>query len=432
MRRDALGLIVSMMHRHGGLVRLDLGPRPVYLVTHPDLVQEVLQQKHRSVSKKTFGMAQLSLVVGSGLLTSDGELWRRQRRIAQPAFHSQRLAGFAATMVKVAEETADRWAGPAASGGEIDVSREMMTATLQVVSTTLLGSDLSRAASEVADAIDFLLVEIRRRINSPWLPPLAVPTPANRRFQKMRATLDRLLGATIAARRRGEERGQDLLQMLVDAVDDETGERMNDEQLRDEVVTMFIAGHETTASALAWTFYLLSLHPGARERLWAELDRVLDGRRPALADLNALPFLGQVLDESMRLYPPAWIIARQTAEPMQVGSFDLPEDRTILLAPFAIHRSPEFWPNPLAFDPDRFAPDRVSAHHRFQYLPFGAATRMCIGKGFALIEAKLMLATILSRYRLDLVPDRAVALEAAVTLRPRDGIHMRVVRRGAA
>ncbi|MBK9035892.1 MAG: cytochrome P450 [Myxococcales bacterium] len=432
MRKDPLGLCVAMMHRHGGLVRLDLGRRPVYLVTHPDLVQEVLQQQHRSVTKQTFGMAQLALVVGNGLLTSDGEFWRRQRRIAQPAFHGQRLAGFAATMVQVAEDTAQRWAGTAAAGAELDVSREMMAATLSIVSTTLLGTDLRTSATEVVDALDFLLLEVRRRMISPWLPPLAVPTPANRRFRRARATLDALLGELIAARRAGAARGQDLLQMLVDAVDDQTGEPMTAAQLRDEVVTIFIAGHETTASALAWTCYLLALHPAARDRVWAELDAVLGGRSPTLGDLPALPFLGQVLDESMRLFPPAWLIARQTAAPMVVGGFDLPADHTILLSPYAVHRAPAFWPNPLAFDPDRFAPARVAHHHRFQYIPFGAATRMCIGKGFALAESKLILATILQRYRLDLVCDRPVVPQPAVTLRPRDGIFMTVHARAAA
>jgi cytochrome P450 len=429
MRRDAPGLIVRMMRRHGGLVRVDVAGRPLYLVTHPDLVQEVLQQKHRSVTKRTMGMAQLSLLVGDGLLTSDGDLWRRQRRIAQPAFHTQSVAGFATTMAQVARDTAARWAPIADARGELDVAREMMASTLRIVSLTLLGTDLSESSTEVVDALDFLLVEIRRRMVSPWAPPLAVPTPANRRFQKARAAIDRLLGELIEARRRGDARNPDLLQMLVDAVDDETGERMTATQLRDEVVTMFIAGHETTASALAWTFYLLSLHPAIRERLWEELDRVLPDRDPTLEDLRLLPFLGQVLDESLRLYPPAWIVARQTAEPMQVGGYDVPADRTMLISPFAIHRSEELWPNPLAFDPDRFAPERVAAHHRYQFIPFGAATRMCIGKGFALVEARLVLATLLRRYRLDLVPDRPVVAQPAVTLRPRDGVHMRIQRR---
>lgn len=425
MRRDALGLVVRMSQRHGGLVRLHVAGRPLYLVTDPELAQEVLQQP-RSLTKQTAGMAALSLLVGNGLLTSDGELWRRQRRIAQPAFHQQSLARLAATMIRVADDTAARWAGLAAAGEPLELSHEMMAATLRIVSLTLLGTDLSEDARDVAAALDYLLVDIRRRMVTPWTLPLAVPTPANLRFRRARATIDRLLGELIDARRRGATRGDDLLQMFVDAVDEDTGERMTAAQLRDEVVTMFIAGHETTASALAWTMYALALHPEARARLHAELDRVLAGRAPTLEDLRALPFLGQVLDESLRLYPPAWIIARQTAAPVAAGGWEIPAERTILISPFAIHRSPALWPDPLAFDPDRFAPARVEAHHKFQFIPFGAATRMCIGKGFALMEAKLMLATLVPRFHLELVPDRPVVLQPAVTLRPRDGIHVRV------
>lgn len=429
MRENPLRFMVEVMCRHGGLVRVNVGPRVLHLVTHPDHVQEILQQKHRSFTKKTAGMAQLSLLVGNGLLTSDGEFWRRQRRIAQPAFHKDHLRSFADRMVQVAQETGERWHQTAASGDTLDVDDEMMRATLAVVSRTLISADVSREAAAVDAALDYLLLEIRKRLFDPFHLPLAIPTPGNVKFKRAVETIDTLVVRVIAERRSGQVTCDDLLQMLIEAVDEETGESMTDLQLRDEVVTMFIAGHETTASALAWTWFCLSTHPAVRERLWQELDGVLAGRAPTIDDLPRLPYLGQVLNESLRLFPPAWVIARQTAEPVEIGGYHIPEDHTVLIVPYAIHRSAEFWENPLGFDPDRFAGERTASHHRYQFFPFGAGTRMCIGKGFALIEAKLILAHLAQTFRLDLAPDHTVEPQATVTLRPRDGIQMHVHER---
>ncbi|MCA9520139.1 MAG: cytochrome P450, partial [Myxococcales bacterium] len=429
MRANPLQLLVKTMCEQGGVARLVLGPRTLHLVTHPDYVQEVLQHKHRAFTKQTPGFAQLRLVVGYGLVTSDGDFWRRQRRITQPAFHKQRLAGFGEKMIAIAHETGNEWAPIAADSGVLDVDREMMRATLRIVSETMLSADLSKDAAEVAEALDLLLADVRARTTQPLQLPLAVPTPGNIKFRRALATLDRLIHEVIETRRAGRERRDDLLQMFLDAVDDETGERMTNEQLRDEVVTVFIAGHETTANALAWCWYLLSKHPLVRERVWDELDRVLDGRSPTLDDLPKLTYLGQVFDETLRLYPPAWLFARQTCEAVEVGGYTIPDDSTVLISPYAIHRSPEFWDNPLGFDPDRFAPERVAEHHRYQFIPFGAGNRMCIGKGFAVMEAKLILAELCRRFCLDLLPDHPVRAQPAVTLRPADGIWMRVRER---
>lgn len=424
MRRDPLGLLSALTPQYDGLVLLHVGPRKLYLVSDPELAHELLHKNQQALTKNTIGMRQIALIVGQGLLTSDGDFWKRQRRIAQPAFHRQRLAGFASTMVEVGEGVRHALTESLRASQPIDINRQMMACTLSIVSRTLLGADLSRDASAVADALDCLLHEARRRTVSPWRPPLFIPTPGNIRFNRALRRIDSMLERLIAERVDGRARGDDLLQMLVDAVDEETGERMNASQLRDEVVTMFIAGHETTASALAWTFFLLANHQPALARLHEELDAVLGGRAPTLEDLPRLPWLSQVLDESMRLYPPAWVFARQTSAPVEIGGYAIDADRTVLVSPWAIHRNPRYWPEPLAFEPERFAPERVATHHKLQYLPFGSASRMCIGRGFALMEAKLVLATLAQAFAFELAPGHTVVAQPSVTLRPKSGVYL--------
>ncbi|MCC6625081.1 MAG: cytochrome P450 [Deltaproteobacteria bacterium] len=431
MRFDPLGFFERCMRRHGGLVRFEVGRRPLYLVSDPELARELLFERHRALSKDTQGMRLLGRIVGRGLLTSDGDLWRRQRRIAQPAFHKQRLAGFAQTMTAVADEVAARWESLAARGEPVDLYHEMMVATLSIVSRTLLGTDLGRDAGEVARALEFLLLDTRHRMSRPWSLPMRVPTPANRRFAREVAVIDGLLARVIDERVSGRARGDDLLQMLVDAVDEETGERMDARQLRDEVVTMFIAGHETTAGALTWTFEALARHPAARQRLDAELDATLGDRAPTLEDLPRLPWLSQVLDESLRLRPPAWVFARWTAEPVALGGHAVPAGVTILTSPWTIHRNPRYWSDPEAFDPERFAPERAATHHALQLVPFGAATRLCIGRGFALMEARLVLATLARRFRWEMVSERPLTPLPAITLRPREAALARLTLRAA-
>jgi cytochrome P450 len=426
MQRDPLSLVVRMMCDHGPLVRLRFGPRVVHLATHPDVVREVLQTKQQSFNKQTDGFKQVQLIVGQGLLTSDGAFWRRQRRIAQPAFHKTRLAGFGDTMVRAATGLAERWDRAADRREPVDVDRDLMALTLEIVADTLLSARTDGLDMQaLGNAIDFLLVDVRRRMSAPFHIPLSVPLPSNVEFRRSLGVLDRVIGDIIARRRSGSEKRDDLLQMLLDAEDAETGERMTDSQLRDEAMTMFLAGHETTASALSWTLMLLSRHPEARRRLAEELDDVLGGGPPSLDDLPRLAYTGQVLDEAMRLYPPAWLFARQTSEPVQIGGCAIEDDSAVLIAPYAVHRHPDYWSNPLAFDPDRFSPDRAKEHHKFQHLPFGAGSRKCIGAGFAVMEAKIILATLAQRFTFELLPARPPVPEPALTLRPRD-LRMRI------
>jgi cytochrome P450 len=408
----------------GDVVRFRVGPYRVFLLRHPDAIQHVLVDNSKSYDKRTRGYDALRSLLGNGLLTSEGEMWRRQRRIAQPAFHRQRVAEFARVMVELTQDMLGRWLDVAALGRTIDMTHEMTALTLRIVARTLLSAEVRDHAEEVGRAVTLFSRYADEAVSS--VLPLGFPTPLRLRTREATRKLDALIHAMIDERRKdGRERG-DLLDMLMHARDGETGERMTDRQLRDEVMTIFLAGHETTANALAWTFYLLSLHPGVERRVRAELDAVLGGRAPEFDDLPKLTTLTAVIKESMRLYPPAWMIERRAAADDVVGGYRIPAGSVVLMSPYITHRHPGLWPNPEGFDPDRFVPEAERARPRYAYFPFGGGPRLCIGQPFAMLEGVLVLATILQRYRLSLVPGHPVVPDPLVTLRPRGGILMRV------
>lgn len=410
----------------GPVVRFDLPFITAHLLSSPEHVERVLMKEHRTFTKQTRGYDQLRQFLGNGLVTSEGDFWLRQRRIAQPAFHKQRIAGFASTFARCGEELAVRWAEDARLGRTIDLHADMMHTTLRIASLTLLSADTGDRASEVGAAVDLMLHEAVARINNPFRPPQSIPTPANRRAERAMRTLDRIVLDIIAARRRGKERHDDLLQMLLEARDEETGEGMTDQQLRDEVMTMFLAGHETTANALTWTFVLLSRYPQVARALAAEADRVL-GDRPATADdAPALELSRRVLDESLRLFPPVWIVGRSPAEDVEFDGYHVEKGSLLFLSPWVMHRLPSLWDDPEGFDPDRFTGERAKAIHRCQYFPFSLGPRMCIGAGFALLEGQLLLSTLARRFRLDLVPGHPIVPEPLITLRPRGAVPMTV------
>jgi cytochrome P450 len=366
--------------------------------------------------------------LGDGLLTSEGAFWLRQRRIAQPAFHRQRIAALAATMAGAVQETATEWDAVAAAGQPVDIGDEMMRLTRTVVLRTLLGADLGPFTAQIDDAWKVMNEHIGDSfwslgITDGW------PTPRNRRFQAARAVLRGAVEYAIRQRREQAAGGHDLLSMLMEARDEDTGESMTDEQLRVEVTTFLLAGQETTSLALTWTFYLLSQHPAVRERLEAELDAVLGGRPPVYEDLPNLPFTRQVIDESMRIYPPAWGFSRQALADDELGGYRLPRGWLAFLMPYVLHRVPAYWPDPDRFDPDRFTPARIAERPKFAYLPFGAGPRQCIGNQFALLESHLSVATLTQHYRLRLVPGHPVEPWPLITLRPRFGMPMTIERR---
>jgi cytochrome P450 len=424
MLRDAAQFLLRCHASYGDIVRLKLGPRIAFALFHPDHVYHVLVKNRENYTKQSRGYNKLRHVVGNGLLTSEGDFWLRQRRLLQPAFAAARLAGFAAPMVTAADEMAQSWEPAARQDEPIDVAEEMMRLTLRIVGETLLGTDVTGEASDVGAALTLVIDEISRRIHTPWSFRERLPVASNRRYERALERLNQSVQRIIDEHRAHPARSDDLLTILMAARDEETGSQMSDKQLRDEVMTFFLAGHETTAKALTWTFYLLSQHISVRSRLEREVDAVLGGRAATAQDLPKLPFVKNVVLESMRLYPPVWAIARMTMRDDQVGDVMIPAGSPVLLSQYVIHRHRGFWENPEGFDPDRFLPERSEGRHPYAYFPFGAGPRICIGNHFAIIESVLILATIASRWSLNLIPGRPVIPESRVTLRPKLGLYM--------
>ena len=418
-RRDPLRLFMESFRDYGEVVRFRFGPMVAHLVSSPSGVNRILAENNKNYGKQTRGYESLRYVLGNGLLTSEGEFWKRQRRIAQPAFHKQRIAGFGQAMVRAASEAA---AGFEARRGQvIDVAEEMMRLTLRIVGETLLGYDPSDAAGEVGPALGFLLRMVNERTSRLiFFGRPVLPTPENFRIRRSLATLDGIVQRIISERRKAP--GDDLLSMLMEATDEITAEKMDDKQLRDEAMTVFLAGHETTSNALTWTFLLLARYPAALRELRAELAQVLGDRDPTTEDLPKLPFTRMVIEESMRLYPPAWTIARSVAQDDEIDGFQIPAGSIVFVSPYVVHRHPGIWQDPEGFDPRRFAGEKP----RGAYFPFGGGPRLCIGNGFAMMEAELVLATIARRVRFELQPGHPVVPEPSITLRPRYGMKMRV------
>ena len=422
VRRDPTGVFLNAARRFGDVVYFKIGPRRGYLISNPQDVRHVLLDNARNYHKSPL-YDKLRAVLGNGLLTSEDAFWLRQRRIAQPSFHHQRIAVLAGVMAKAARETAERWKTVVSEKGPVDIDEEMMRLTRTVVLRTLLGGDLGPFAARVDDAWTVVNQHIGESFWSLGFTD-RLPTPKYRRFLAARAVLMGAVDHVISQRRSSPSGSADLLSMLLSARDEETGEAMTDNQLRVEVMTFLLAGQETTSLALTWTWYLLSQHPEARHRLEEEIDSVLDGRPPEYTDLVHLPYTRRVIDEAMRLYPPAWGFSRQALSDDQLGGFHLPRGWLVFVLPYVLHRLPAFWEHPDAFDPDRFSPERSADRPKFVYLPFGAGPRQCIGNQFALIEAQLTVATLAQVYRLRLVPGHRVEPWPLITLRPRFGMPM--------
>jgi cytochrome P450 len=426
-RRDPVSFLLRTARGYPGeVVRFRQGPRGVYVVKHPDLVKEVLVTRQHEFSKSR-ALQWAKLFLGDGLLTSEGEFHTRQRRLAQPAFHRQRIGGYAADMVERAVEARERWT----AGQVLDLDGEMMRLTLAVVSRSLFGTDVAGAASEIREDLA-TIVSLFPRFALPLFGLIQkLPLPSNVRFDRAVARLDGIVHRLIAERRaEGGDRG-DLLSMLLLAQDEEgDGGGMSDRQLRDEVVTLLLAGHETTSNALTWTWYLLSQHPQVEERWRDELRAVLGGRPPAFDDLPALKRTEMVFAESMRLFPPAWGIGRRALHDLELGGFAVAGGSVVVLPTYVVHRDERFWPDPERFDPERFTAEARAARPRFAYFPFGGGARSCIGESFAWMEGTLLLAAIGQRWRLRLLPGHPVEPQALITLRPRHGMRMVVEAAG--
>jgi cytochrome P450 len=411
--------------RQGDLVRFSVGNVQAFLVNRAEWVRHILQDNHRNYSKNTIQYNSLAQVTGRGLLTSDGEIWFRNRRLEQPAFSRSRLTALDEVVIPAVERMLTEWERAAQGGAVLDVDQEMMRLTLEVVGKALFSIDLSRSAQRLTQATLTALDHIVYQAQNLITPPLWVPTPRNLRFRRALADLDAAVYGLIAERQAQSDPGEDMLGMLLKARDPETGAAMSQREVRDEVITLLIAGHETVASSLTWTWYLLARNPRAWETLRQEVETQLGDRLPTSADLANLRWTGQVFSEALRLYPPAWLITRQSLEADELDGVIIPPGALIIFSPYVLHRHPAYWPNGEAFDPLRFAEATEKDRTRYSYIPFGGGPRLCIGYQFAQIEAQLILAAVTQRFRLELVGGEEVLAAPLVTLRPKGGLHMR-------
>ncbi|MGZ3418170.1 MAG: cytochrome P450 [Polyangiales bacterium] len=423
--RDPLGFFVRGVRDHGDIVRFRFGPWDYVLINDPEAVRHVLVENARGYQKSRSYDA-LRLVLGNGLVTSEGEFWRRQRKLAQPAFHKKRLVAFADVMAKTTEEMLAEWdkQGPTT----FDLHEEMMALTLRIVGRALFGVDLAGDARAIGEAVSVGIKHANDFAEAIIKVPPWIPTVANVRFKRAVKVLDAMVMGIIEERRKQPNLGDDLLAMLMSARDDE-GKGMTDRQLRDEVMTLVLAGHETTANALSWTFSVLSRHVQVDRDVHREAASVLGDRVPSFDDLPSLAYTAKVVAESLRLYPPVWVFEREAIEDDVVGGYAIRRGTIVAVSPWALHRNPKHWPNPEGFDPERFDPAAVEARAKCAYLPFATGPRQCIGDAFAKMEAQIVLAAIARKWRFEHLPGALPEPDAKVTLRPRGGLPMRRVRR---
>lgn len=426
LKRDTIGTLMRHWRQHGDVVRFrsPFSGVPDFLLAHPDAVKQVLQEEHPHFLHPPRQRSTFSAVVGQGLVASQGDYWRRQRRLAQPSFRRDRVGVFDEVTVRTTDETLRRWEPAIENRSVLDIRTEMMRTTLDVLARAMFGADWSAQLDELGVHVTHLLERTFSRMLSPVSIPEIVPTPMNRNFTTSRRGANAVVYSLIDAHRNGRVEGVNLLQTLLAARDDATGEGMTDEQVRDEVMAMLIAGHETVSTALTWTWYLLSVHPDVDAKVAQEVSRVCGNREPTAADLPLLDYTRRVLLEVMRLYPPLWVMGRMPTRDVEVGGYQVPGGSVVLLSQFVTHRHPEFWDNPEGFDPDRFLPERSVGRHRFAYFPFGGGPRKCIGDSFGLMEMPLLIARVVQRCRLELVPGHPVVPVPGISLRPANGMLM--------
>ena len=417
LNNNPLEYFSGIAREYGDIAGLRILNFKTIFINHPDLIEEVLVTNARLYSKGRVLRANRH-VFGEGLLTSEGDFWLRQRRLTQPAFHRARIASYATTMVDYAQRMMDGWR----SGEERDAHAEMLRLTLQIVGKTLFDADVERDAQDVGKSLE-LLLEIGANFRRTIFVPHWLPTPANLRVKREVAQIEKIIYRIIGERRASGRDAGDLLSMLL-AAQDEDGSRMTDKQLRDETITLFLAGHETTAGTLSWTWWLLAQNPAVEAKLHQELDAVLGDRAPTLDDLPRLVYAGHVITESLRLYPAAWGLARLAVEDHEIAGYPVTKGMGVTMAQWVVHRDTRWYDAPEEFRPERWENDLLKRLPRFAYFPFGGGPRQCIGNTFALMEATLILATIARKFRLRLVADHPVVPLASITLRPRYGVRV--------
>jgi cytochrome P450 len=408
------------------MTHLYLGSWPVLLLNEPSLIGKVLVEQGHTFEKSPMLRRHLRPILGDGLLTVENAPHTHNRKLIAPAFQHRRIATYADVMVEYTERTQARWA----DHQTIDIAHEMMQLTLWIVGKTLFDADVIKEAEAIGTALTEIQHYGNAVANSVIDIPFRWPLPRNQRTKRALARLHTTINTMIEARRASGTDHGDVLSMLLHAQDEETGHGMPDHQIRDEALTLFLAGHETTAVALAWTWYVLMQHPQVYQRVRDEVGHVLgDQRAPTMEDLTQLPYTLQVFKEALRLYPPVYFLARSATQPITLGTYQVPVERSVLISPYTLHRRPDIYPDPERFDPDRWTPENEAKLPRYAYLPFSAGARNCIGSHFAMMEAHLILATLVQRVTFDLVPGQRIVPEPLITLRPKGGIRVVVKRR---
>jgi cytochrome P450 len=429
LRPDPLAGLQRYAREYGDVARFCVMMQERILLSHPDYVNQVLVTQHAKFHKSELTRKITGRMLGNGLLISEGDFWRRQRRLEQPAFHRARIQEYAAPMVEICREHIAGWR----DGEQRNMAQEMMAMTLNIAVKTLFGTSLPGEAQQIGEAMIYLMRYSMRRQRLPVQIPENWPTPRNRRATRELKFMDSII-YRIIAERQAEKNSQphnDLLDLLMSAMD-EDGTQMTAQQLHDEAITLFVAGHETTGQMLSWTWYLLSQNPAVEQRLHEELDAVLGERDPQASDFGKLVYLQAFMNEVLRLYPPAYIMAREVIEPVEIGGYEFTPGTTIVMAQWVSHRDPRFFDDPETFRPERWLEGLAAKLPSGAYYPFGDGARRCIGQGFALLEAAIVTAMVAQRFQFRMAPGQTVATEPLVTLRPRHGIHMTVQERDKA
>ncbi len=420
--RDQLAFITSCRD-YGDVVRLRFLYLTAYFIYHPNDIEYVLSTNARNfVKSRSLRSPFFRRLVGNGLLTSEGEVWRRQRRLSQPAFHRQRISSYGEVMVQKTQRMLTTWQ----PGETRNIHRDMMRLTLEIVVKTLFNADVSGEADKVGQVLSELVKPFASQATLKWILDNRLPTSAHRRFYRQAKEIDNIVYRIINERRISRSDEGDLLSMLLQAYDEDDGTQMTDQQLRDEVMTLFLAGHETTALTLSWAWYLLAENPSAESKFHQELDDVLGGRPATVADIPNLKYTDMIAKESMRLFPPAFGLGRESIEECEIGGFRLPPKTQVFMFQWATHRDTRFFEAPEEFQPERWTEERAAKIPKYAYFPFGGGPRACIGNYFAMMEIVLLLATIGQRFRLSKAGDHEVELYPAMSLRPRKGISLTV------
>lgn len=424
-RTNPLQLLLDMCREYGDVCRFRIGLQNLYLFNHPDYISHILVDRDKKYKKSRLDIQALAPIIGQGLLLSEGDLWKRHRRLLQPLFSQQQFEAYGQIVTDYTAEMLERWSSQAQSGEAFDLAGQVTDLTMRVIAKTILGLDFAGTDKELTEAIEFATDHANSSMETIVPIPDWVPTPSHLRFERAKGVLNKMVNDLIDQRRRGNLESKDLLTLMMRTRDEETGEGLSDAMLRDQVMTFFLAGHETTAQTLKWLFVMLSRHPHVDQQVHSEVQRVLGGRAPTFAEAGKLEYTRMVIQEVMRLWPPAWLMAREAVLDDEVGGYHVPAGTQVVFSQWVMHRHPAYWENPEGFDPERFSPERSAGRSHGIYFPFGAGPRVCIGSTFAMMELLMIVPMIVQKYRLDLMPSPAVAPKPTITLRPLHGVPVR-------